>query len=113
MARYGRKRLGLITPSGNTTMEDDFARWMPDSVSLHVARVAGDLTRCTFRPIVGGTVESAGVPDGYPGRTGRRIRDRSLPSWKRRHRNSSKKGTMTGYEVLLTSSLSRWPLFTR
>jgi arylmalonate decarboxylase len=39
MSRYGSKRLGLLTPAGNTTMEDDFARWMPDSVKLHVNRL--------------------------------------------------------------------------
>tara|TARA_B100001123_G_scaffold98366_1_gene113166 strand:- start:1750 stop:2526 length:777 start_codon:yes stop_codon:yes gene_type:complete len=43
MGRYGTKRLGLITPSGNTTMEDDFHRWMPPDVKLHVARISGDL----------------------------------------------------------------------
>lgn len=43
MGRYGTKRLGLITPSGNTTMEDDFHRWMPTDVKLHVARISGDL----------------------------------------------------------------------
>ena len=39
MGRFGKKRIGLLTPAGNTTMEDDFARWMPDSVSLHVNRL--------------------------------------------------------------------------
>ena len=32
MGRFGQKRIGLLTPAGNTTMEDDFARWMPASV---------------------------------------------------------------------------------
>ena len=41
MAKWGRKRIGLLTPGGNTTMEDDFMRWMPSSVSLHVNRVEG------------------------------------------------------------------------
>ncbi|MBT3995170.1 MAG: maleate cis-trans isomerase [Chloroflexi bacterium] len=39
MARHGKKRLGLLTPPANTTMEDDFARWMPDSVRLHTHRL--------------------------------------------------------------------------
>jgi maleate cis-trans isomerase len=39
MARHGKKRLGLLTPPANTTMEDDFARWMPDSVRLHTNRL--------------------------------------------------------------------------
>ena len=36
MGRFGQKRIGLLTPAGNTTMEDDFARWMPPS---HVNRL--------------------------------------------------------------------------
>ena len=39
MGRFGKKRIGLLTPAGNTTIEDDFARWMPDSVKLHVNRL--------------------------------------------------------------------------
>jgi len=39
MARGGKKRLGLLVPPANTTMEDDFARWMPSSVRLHVNRL--------------------------------------------------------------------------
>ena len=39
MGRFGQKRIGLLTPAGNTTMEDDFARWMPASVKLHVNRL--------------------------------------------------------------------------
>ena len=31
--------MGLLTPPANTTMEDDFARWMPDSVRLHTNRL--------------------------------------------------------------------------
>ena len=33
------KRLGLLVPPLNTTMEDDFAKWMPNSVRLHVNRL--------------------------------------------------------------------------
>ncbi len=37
---YGwRGRLGLIVPSSNTTMEEEFRRFLPDGISLHVARV--------------------------------------------------------------------------
>jgi len=37
---YGwRARVGLIVPSSNTTMEEEFRSWLPDGVSLHVARV--------------------------------------------------------------------------
>ena len=39
MGRFGKKRIGLLTPAGNTTIEDDFARWMPDSLRLHVNRL--------------------------------------------------------------------------
>lgn len=39
MGRFGKKRIGLLTPAGNTTIEDDFARWMPDSLQLHVNRL--------------------------------------------------------------------------
>ena len=39
MGRFGKKRIGLLTPAGNTTIEDDFARWMPDSFQLHVNRL--------------------------------------------------------------------------
>jgi maleate isomerase len=37
---YGwRGRLGLIIPSSNSTNEPEFARWLPDGVSLHTARM--------------------------------------------------------------------------
>lgn len=37
---YGwRGRLGLIVPSSNSTNEPEFARWLPDGVSLHTARM--------------------------------------------------------------------------
>ncbi len=37
---YGwRGRLGLILPSSNSTNEPEFARWLPDGVSLHAARM--------------------------------------------------------------------------
>jgi arylmalonate decarboxylase len=39
MGRFGKKRIGLLTPAGNTTIEDDFARWMPPSVKVHVNRL--------------------------------------------------------------------------
>lgn len=39
MALHGKKRLGLLAPSQNTTMEDDFSRWMPNSVRMHVNRM--------------------------------------------------------------------------
>jgi arylmalonate decarboxylase len=39
MGRFGKKRIGLLTPAGNTTIEDDFARWMPDTVKLQVNRL--------------------------------------------------------------------------
>ena len=39
--RYGKKRLGLMPPGGNTTIEDDFARWIPDSVRMHVSPLHG------------------------------------------------------------------------
>ena len=34
-----RKKLGLILPSSNTTVEPDFHRVLPDSVSLHAHRI--------------------------------------------------------------------------
>ncbi len=37
---YGwRGRVGLIVPSSNTTMEEEFRAWLPDGVSLHVSRI--------------------------------------------------------------------------
>ncbi len=37
---YGwRGRIGLIVPSSNTTMEEEFRRSLPEGISLHVARV--------------------------------------------------------------------------
>lgn len=37
---YGwRARIGLIVPSSNTTMEEEFRRALPRGISLHVARV--------------------------------------------------------------------------
>lgn len=39
MALQGKKRLGLMVPPTNTAMEDDFAKWIPDSVRLHVNRM--------------------------------------------------------------------------
>ena len=37
---YGwRGRIGLIVPSSNTTMEEEFRRILPDGVSLHVSRI--------------------------------------------------------------------------
>lgn len=47
---YGwRARIGLMTPSVNTTTEPEFSRNLPDGVSLHTARV----------PLTGGT--TAGI----------------------------------------------------
>jgi maleate cis-trans isomerase len=34
-----RRRIGLLLPSSNTTQEPEFARILPDGVSLHVARL--------------------------------------------------------------------------
>lgn len=39
MPYSGRYRIGLMVPPSNTTMEDDFARWAPDSVGIHVNRL--------------------------------------------------------------------------
>ncbi len=37
---YGwRARLGLIVPSSNTTMEEEFRKLLPEGISLHVTRV--------------------------------------------------------------------------
>ena len=35
----GERRIGLIVPSSNTVMEDEFRRVLPPDISLHVARV--------------------------------------------------------------------------
>jgi maleate isomerase len=40
----GLARLGLIVPSSNTVAESDFARSLPESVSLHTARMFLDET---------------------------------------------------------------------
>ncbi len=38
---YGwRGRVGLIVPSSNTTMEEEFRGWIPYGVSLHTARIS-------------------------------------------------------------------------
>jgi maleate cis-trans isomerase len=37
--RQGRRRIGLLLPSSNTTQEFEFTRVMPDGVTLHVARL--------------------------------------------------------------------------
>ena len=37
---YGwRSRIGLIIPSSNTTMEEEFRRILPEGVSLHISRI--------------------------------------------------------------------------
>jgi maleate cis-trans isomerase len=38
-ARKDQLRIGLLLPSSNTTQETEFARIMPDGVTLHVARL--------------------------------------------------------------------------
>jgi len=38
-SRQGRRRIGLLLPSSNTTQEFEFTRVMPDGVTLHVARL--------------------------------------------------------------------------
>ena len=48
MALHGKQRLGLLTPSQNTTMEDDFTRWMPESVRMHVNRLYSAPDRGSF-----------------------------------------------------------------
>ena len=61
MGRLGTKRLGLLTPAGNTTIEDDFARWMPDSVRLHVNRL---YTGSASNPNTPGRVAVRAARDG-------------------------------------------------
>ena len=39
MGHCEKKRIGLRTPARNTTIEVDFARWIPASVKLHVNRL--------------------------------------------------------------------------
>ena len=39
MAFERRKRLGLLVPAGNSTMEEDFSEWMPKSVVMHTMRM--------------------------------------------------------------------------
>ncbi len=34
-----KKRLGLLVPAENTTMEEEFAQWTPDSVVVHTMRM--------------------------------------------------------------------------
>ncbi len=38
-SRHGRRRIGLLLPSSNTTQEFELTRIMPDGVTLHVARL--------------------------------------------------------------------------
>ncbi len=39
MTTVERKRIGLLVPTTNRTMEDDFAGWMPRSVAMHTMRM--------------------------------------------------------------------------
>ncbi len=39
MTTAERKRIGLLVPARNRTMEDDFSGWMPRSVALHTMRM--------------------------------------------------------------------------
>ena len=39
MPLHGKQRIGLMVPPANTTIEDDFDRWLPDSVRVHVNRM--------------------------------------------------------------------------
>ena len=48
MALHGKKRLGLLAPARNTTTEDDFNRWMPGSVRMHVNRMYTPPGQTTF-----------------------------------------------------------------
>jgi maleate cis-trans isomerase len=38
-SRQGRRRIGLLLPSSNTTQEFEFTRVMPDGITLHAARL--------------------------------------------------------------------------
>src|SRR4051812_27565822 len=40
MKHIEKKRLGLLVPSSNSTQEPEFAQMLPESVSLHVARLS-------------------------------------------------------------------------
>ena len=50
-ARAGTRRIGLLVPSSNTTVEPEFYRALPLHISLHVARLS--LTRITPEAILG------------------------------------------------------------
>jgi maleate cis-trans isomerase len=39
LPRQGRRRIGLLLPSSNTTQEPEFVRILPDGFTLHVARL--------------------------------------------------------------------------
>ena len=44
MPLHGKQRIGLMVPPQNSTMEDDFDRWLPDSVRVHVNRMFAPVT---------------------------------------------------------------------
>ncbi|MCL4458659.1 MAG: maleate cis-trans isomerase [Chloroflexi bacterium] len=55
-----RKRLGLLIPSSNTTMEFEFGHYLPPSVSLHTARMpCVDVTPEVLRAMASTCVQGA------------------------------------------------------
>jgi len=56
-----KKRLGLLIPSSNTTMEYEFSRWLPSSVTMHTSRmpIAAEVTEESLIEMAGASVDSA------------------------------------------------------
>ena len=56
-----KKRLGLLIPSSNTTMEYEFSGWLPSSVTMHTSRmpIAAEVTEESLIEMAGASVGSA------------------------------------------------------
>lgn len=56
-----RKRLGLLVPSSNTSMEYEFARYMPRGVTLHTSRmpIAPEVTESSLLAMSAASVDHA------------------------------------------------------
>jgi maleate isomerase len=56
------KRLGLLVPSSNTTMEYEFSRYLPDSVRLHTSRMPlKEVTAAQLGPMARASLDAASL----------------------------------------------------
>jgi maleate isomerase len=56
-----RRRLGVLIPSSNTVVEDEFARYLPSGITLHVSRmpISADVTVKSLLEMAAASVASA------------------------------------------------------